>query len=50
MVTVFGLALAEVIKPEHKDFFEFLETVFVNRGFKFAVFENRNSALEWLLK
>ena len=45
-----GIMVAEVVKPEHKEFFNFLETVCVNRGYLFSIFENRNSALEWLLK
>jgi hypothetical protein len=42
--------IAEVVKPEHKDFFSFLETVCVNFGFIFSVFHDRDSALEWLIK
>ena len=45
-----NVMVAEVVKPEHKKFFNFLETVFVNRGFIFSIFENRKSALKWLLK
>jgi len=45
-----GLKIAEVVKPEHKEFFNFLETVCVNRGFEFALFIDKKSALEWLLK
>ena len=45
-----GLTIAEVVKPEHKGFFSFLETVCVNRGFGFATFTDRQSALEWLLE
>jgi hypothetical protein len=44
------LAIAEVVKPEHKEFFNFLETVFINRGFLFAIFHDLKSAQEWLLK
>ena len=50
MGVVYGLSLAEVIKPEHKEFFGFLETVFVNRGFRFAIFDDREAAINWLLK
>jgi hypothetical protein len=45
-----GLKIAEVVKPEHKEFFNFLETVCINRGFNFAIFIDQKSALEWLLK
>ncbi len=43
-----GIMVAEVVKPEHKEFFSFLETVCVNRGFLFSTFNNRNAALDWL--
>jgi hypothetical protein len=45
-----GFKIAEVVKPEHEEFFKFLETVFLNRGFLFSIFEDRKSGLEWLLK
>lgn len=45
-----GIKIAEVVKPEHKEFFDFLETVCANRGFLFSIFNDRKSALEWLLK
>lgn len=45
-----GLKIAEVVKSEHKEFFRFLETVSVNDGFGFAMFSDRQSALEWLLE
>ena len=38
MGVVSGLKIAEVVKPEHKEFFSFLETVCINRGFDFAIF------------
>ena len=44
-----GIKVAEVVKAEHKAFFRFLETVCVNRGFLFLTFEDRKSALKWLL-
>ena len=34
-----GFKIAEVVKPEYEEFFKFLETVFVNRGFLFSIFE-----------
>ena len=42
--------VAEVVKTEHKEFFSFLETVCVNRGYIFSIFDDKESALEWLLK
>ncbi len=44
------LTTAEIVKPEHREFFSLLETVCVNRGFGFATFSDRQSALEWLLE
>jgi hypothetical protein len=44
-----GIKIAEVVKPEHKDFFKFFELVCVNRGFSFSVFNEKESALDWLL-
>ncbi|MBN1780074.1 hypothetical protein JW948_03040 [bacterium] len=46
----YEIRIAEVIKPEHSKFFQFLETVFVNRGFSFKLFFDKNSALQWLLR
>jgi len=46
---VAGIKVAEVVKAEHMAFFRFLETVCVNRGFFFLTFEDRKSALKWLL-
>lgn len=43
------IKVAEVVKPEHKEFFNFLETVCVNRAYRFSIFDDRKSALEWLL-
>ena len=44
------IKVAEVVKTEHKEFFSFLETVCVNSGYIFAIFDDKKSALEWLLK
>jgi hypothetical protein len=46
---IHGIKVAEVIKPEHKEFFKFLETVCVNRGYTFSIFNDKETALEWLL-
>ena len=45
-----NIKVAEVIRPEHRDFFSFLETVCVNSGYNFSLFNDKKSALEWLLK
>lgn len=45
-----GIRVAEVVKREHRQLFDFLETVCLNRGFSFSVFEEKQIALEWLLK
>ena len=47
---VYGIKVAEVVKPEHKEFFDFLEVVCVNRSYQFSIFNDQESALEWLLK
>jgi len=44
------IKVAEVVRPEHRKFFDFLETVCVNRGYDFSIFEDEKGALEWLLK
>ena len=44
-----GVKIAEVIRADHKTFFHFLETVCVNRGYKLLIFDDKKSALKWLL-
>ena len=44
-----GIKVAEVVKAEDKEFFHFLETVCVNRGYQFLIFDDKKSALKWLL-
>ncbi|MGD9368880.1 MAG: hypothetical protein PVH87_24465 [Desulfobacteraceae bacterium] len=44
-----GIKVAEVVKADHKAFFHFLETVCVNRGYLFSIFDDKKSALGWLL-
>jgi hypothetical protein len=46
---ILGIKIAEIINPEHEKHFKFLETVCVNRGYKFSIFYERTPALEWLL-
>jgi hypothetical protein len=42
--------IAEVVLQEHKEHFDFLETVCRNRGFDFRVFNDQESAIQWLTK
>jgi hypothetical protein len=44
------IKIAEVVLPAHQEHFGFLETVCRNRGFYFCVFDNRQSAIQWLTK
>jgi hypothetical protein len=50
MGVIRGIKIAEVVKPEHKEFFGFLETVCINSGYTFNIFNDRESALKWLLE
>lgn len=45
-----GVRIAELIRPEHREHFRFLETVCANRGFKVGVHYKREEALDWLLQ
>lgn len=47
---ILGVKIAEIVRPEHQDHFRFLETVCVNRGFRFSIFQEKGPAMEWLLK
>jgi hypothetical protein len=40
--------IAEVVLSAHKEHFDFLETVCRNRGFVFSIFDDRESAIQWL--
>lgn len=44
-----GVRIAELIRPEHREHFRFLETVCANRGYKLGVHYTREAALAWLL-
>jgi hypothetical protein len=44
----FKIKIAEVVRMEHREHFAFFETVCRNRGFIFCLFDDRESALEWL--
>ncbi len=43
------MKIAEVVRSEHQEPFKFLETVFMNYGFKFSVFSDRDAALKWIV-
>ena len=45
-----NVKLAAVIPEKFKDHFRFLETVCVNRGISFQVFNQKESAVNWLKK
>jgi hypothetical protein len=45
-----GIKVAEVVKPEHEEFFYFFETICRNRGYQFTIFLDYKSAREWLLE
>jgi len=47
---ILRIRIAEIIKPEHKEHFEFFETVMNNRGYIFSVFHDKVEALKWLLE
>lgn len=46
---ILGIKIAEIINPDHYEHFRFLETVCVNQGYRFSIFYDRKTALEWLL-
>ena len=47
---ILGIKIAEIIKPDHLEHFRFLETVCINRGYKFSIFYDKAAALNWLLE
>jgi hypothetical protein len=47
---IFGVKIAEIIKPEHLAHFRFFETVSRNQGFRISIFQDKSLALEWLLQ
>lgn len=44
---ILGIKIAAIVHPGHAEHFKFLETVCVNQGFKYSVFYDKESALEW---
>ncbi len=49
IVGIFRIKIAEIIKPEHREHFQFFETVCKNQGIQFSIFQDRKQAMEWLL-
>jgi hypothetical protein len=45
---LWGIRIAEVIKPDHQEHFKFLETVCINQGYRFSMFHQKDQALQWL--
>jgi hypothetical protein len=46
---LWGIRIAEVVKPDHQEHFKFLETVSINQGYRFSTFHEKDQALKWLL-
>jgi|WetSurMetagenome_2_1015567.scaffolds.fasta_scaffold931004_2 hypothetical protein len=44
------IKIAELINPNHAEFFEFLKAVLKNRGYDVETFFDREAAMEWLQK
>ena len=42
--------IAEVVLQEHKEHFDYLETVCRNLGIDFRIFNNQELAFQWLMK
>jgi hypothetical protein len=42
------IRIAEVVLPAHEEHFGFFETVCRNNGFNFRIFNDRESAVQWL--
>jgi hypothetical protein len=43
-----NIRVAEIIQPEFREQFEYLEVVFQSQGFKFQIFQERDEAVQWL--
>ena len=46
----YHIKIAEVVHPGYRVHFDFLETVFRNNGFDFSTFDDRESAMQWLMQ
>jgi hypothetical protein len=47
---ILGIRIAEIVKPEHVEHFSFFETVCLNQGYKFSIFQEREQAKKWLFE
>ena len=47
---ILGIKVAEIVRTEHLEHFQFLETVSVNQGYQLSIFQDREEALSWLLE
>jgi len=45
-----AVRIAEVVLPSHRAHFGFLETVCRNNGFDFCIFNEREAAIQWLIR
>lgn len=43
-----GVKIALIVKPEHWEHFKFFETVCVNQGLLFSLFQDKEKAMAWL--
>ena len=46
---IWGIKIAEIIKPEYEEHFRFFEGVCRNLGYQLSVFNEKDEALAWLL-
>ena len=44
-----GIKIAEIIRPEHRGHFQYLETIFTQLGHQVSIFQEKDPALAWLL-
>lgn len=47
---IIKIRIAEIVKPDHVQHFQFLETVFLNQGFSFRIFQEKEKAEKWLFE
>ena len=45
-----NIKIAEIVLPDHRAHFGFFETVCRNNGFDLLIFNDRESAIDWLTK
>jgi hypothetical protein len=47
---IFKIKIAEIIRPEHSEHFNFFETVCINQGYHISIFQEKENAMKWLLE